>query len=164
MHISSLKVSNYKSFRSSDAIRLSKGFNIIVGKNNSGKTALAEASTLSISDKPHRSRETVPYRGASHSEKSSVDVKLRLSGDEIRRLLVDRGGSIEIPANQNRDDNPAVALKNFFQGLEENNSIKAKVYSGRVDDSESWQGAARITVDEKNRSLEPSGGWYARSY
>jgi predicted ATPase len=60
MFISKFQVTNYKSFRSSEQIKFTQGFNIIVGRNNAGKTALIEALSLQFTDKPHRSVQTVP--------------------------------------------------------------------------------------------------------
>lgn len=40
MRISSFRISNYKSFIDSGEINLSPGFNVIIGQNNVGKTAL----------------------------------------------------------------------------------------------------------------------------
>ena len=55
MHISKLKIESYKSFHFSDDLNLKPGFNVIVGQNNAGKTALVEALSLDFSDIPHLS-------------------------------------------------------------------------------------------------------------
>jgi AAA15 family ATPase/GTPase len=52
MYISRFQLLNYKSFRDSGVLEFQPGINIIVGANNSGKTALLEA--LSLSFKPAR--------------------------------------------------------------------------------------------------------------
>ena len=43
MYIKSLQIENYKSFGQSTKITFSKGFNVVIGKNGVGKTALLEA-------------------------------------------------------------------------------------------------------------------------
>jgi predicted ATP-dependent endonuclease of OLD family len=53
MYISGIEINSYKSFLKSALIEFSPGINLIVGVNNSGKTALLEALTLKIKDKPH---------------------------------------------------------------------------------------------------------------
>lgn len=58
MYISRLQLLNYKSFRDSGVLEFQPGINIIVGANNSGKTALLEALSLSFKDIPHRSLKT----------------------------------------------------------------------------------------------------------
>ncbi len=55
MHLSSFRVTNYKSFHDSEKVHFEPGFNVIVGRNNVGKTALSEAISLRFLDKPHRS-------------------------------------------------------------------------------------------------------------
>jgi len=52
MFISSFQINSYKSFRSSGEIRFTPGFNIVVGRNNAGKTALMEALSLQSTSKP----------------------------------------------------------------------------------------------------------------
>lgn len=60
MRIASFKITNYKSFRATDEAVLAEGFNVIVGPNNVGKTAMVEALGLHFSHKPHRSLSTAP--------------------------------------------------------------------------------------------------------
>ncbi len=78
MHVSRFRITNYKSFRDSREVSLSPGFNVIVGANNAGKTALAEALSLRYSDKPHRSLDTVPRLSASPDPVSQVEVAFEL--------------------------------------------------------------------------------------
>ena len=59
MRIENFRVVNYKSFADSGEMRLKPSFNVIVGRNNVGKTALAEAVSLRFQAKPHRSLKTV---------------------------------------------------------------------------------------------------------
>jgi len=87
VHLSSFRVSNYKSFRDSKKVRLEPGFNVVVGANNAGKTALAEALSLKYSDKPHRSFETVPVPSASPDPVSQVEVAFELSREEFLEVL-----------------------------------------------------------------------------
>ena len=65
MRISKFKLKNFISFYDEYAedIELGSGVNFIVGKNNSGKTALLDALCLRRPRAPHRSVETIPTRG-----------------------------------------------------------------------------------------------------
>lgn len=54
MYLSKIRVKNYKSFNDSGKIEFKQGINIIVGQNNSGKTALLEALELNFIDNPHK--------------------------------------------------------------------------------------------------------------
>ncbi len=60
MYLSSFRIENYKSFRTTDVISLTPGFNVIVGQNNAGKTALVEALSLTGGNVPHRSLIALP--------------------------------------------------------------------------------------------------------
>ena len=60
MHIANIQVDNYKSFLSSETIEFMPGFNVIIGPNNAGKTALIEALSLRFNNWPHRSIQTAP--------------------------------------------------------------------------------------------------------
>jgi predicted ATPase len=56
LHISSIQIENYKGFIQSEEIHFTPGFNVIVGANNAGKTALIEALSLKFQNKLHRNR------------------------------------------------------------------------------------------------------------
>lgn len=60
MHISTFRLENYKSFRATQEVKLMPGFNVIVGQNNAGKTALMEALSFGGGNKPHRSLKSAP--------------------------------------------------------------------------------------------------------
>jgi recombinational DNA repair ATPase RecF len=55
MYIKKLQVYNYKSYFDSGVMEFTPGVNIIVGKNNAGKTSLLEVLTLDFENQPHRS-------------------------------------------------------------------------------------------------------------
>ena len=59
MQISTCQINNYKSFKASDELKFTPGFNVIVGRNNVGKSALIEALSARLSSIPHRSLDTV---------------------------------------------------------------------------------------------------------
>jgi hypothetical protein len=87
VHLTSFRVINSKSFRDSGEVRLGPGFNVVVGANNAGKTALAEALSLRSPDKPHRSPETVPNPSASPDPISQVEVAFELNREEFLGVL-----------------------------------------------------------------------------
>jgi hypothetical protein len=98
MRYSSFQVINYKSYIDSQEVKLSPGYNIIVGQNNSGKTALAQALSLKLTINPHRSLITVPYPNAPlRSPVSSVRISFEIGSDELRRLLSDQIPNFYIP-------------------------------------------------------------------
>jgi AAA15 family ATPase/GTPase len=117
MHISSLKVSNYKSFRNSDEISLSKGFNIIVGKNNSGKTALAEASTTNIPNKPHISENTIPYRNYKNNKESEIDLEIVFEEDEVWKFVVNNFSQINLPIDRSKEGSSRKQAREFVDNI-----------------------------------------------
>lgn len=87
MRISSIRVLNYKSFRDSGQIVLSPGFNVVVGKNDAGKTALVEALSLTFVSKPHRSFAAAPTPRTPVSPISTTELVLTLTPDDIREAI-----------------------------------------------------------------------------
>jgi predicted ATPase len=89
MYISSITIKNYKGFLGETGLELKPGFNIVVGKNNAGKTALLEAASLTFQCRPHRSAKTVPYSNALlENQASVVDCTFELSHLEFKRHLL----------------------------------------------------------------------------
>jgi predicted ATPase len=60
MYLSKFRLLNYKSFQDSGFLEFKPGINIIVGTNNSGKTALLEALSLNFQNEIHKSITTIP--------------------------------------------------------------------------------------------------------
>jgi len=87
MFISSFRVENYKSFLSSKNLVLSPSLNIIVGQNNAGKTALAEALSLNFIDIPHRTIKTVPKRDYPYERISKCYLTYKFAEYEAEILL-----------------------------------------------------------------------------
>lgn len=87
MYVSRFRIFNYKSFRDSGEVRLQPGFNVIVGPNNVGKTALLEALSLRFADRPHRSLATVPTSDSQPDAKSRVQVQFETGRREFVEVL-----------------------------------------------------------------------------
>jgi len=99
MRITSFQIQNYKSFLSSPEVQFLPGFNIIVGKNNVGKTALVEVVSLKFQNKPHKSIKTVPYIGAIPNQISRVNMTFEITGDELKSILADNAPAFTVPIN-----------------------------------------------------------------
>lgn len=97
MYISKFQVENYKSFFSSQEIDLTPGFNVIIGQNNVGKTALLKALSLCFQHKPHRSKKTIPRPGMPSSPDSQVNVAFQLAEYEAEQLLVNSRANFFVP-------------------------------------------------------------------
>lgn len=87
MLLTGLRVQNYKSYFDTGQITLSPGFNVIVGQNNVGKTALVEAASLTLANVPHRSLRTLPTAWTPLNGHSEVAVTFFLEPPESNQLL-----------------------------------------------------------------------------
>jgi len=113
MRIASFKIENYKSFRATEEIRLSPGFNVVVGQNNVGKTALVEALSLRFGANQHRSLETIPVRDAPVSGASTVTLTFEFSRDEILQQMA-RMGNFFFPAGPGSTVEVAEAIEQWI--------------------------------------------------
>lgn len=95
MYISSIQIKNYKGYRDSARLDLNTGINIVVGKNNAGKTALLEALSIKFPVNPHRSLLTKPSPSRSPSPISTIDFTFILTKDELINILIDAQGNTE---------------------------------------------------------------------
>src|SRR2546426_77831 len=87
MHIATFRIENYKSFRATDVVNLTPGFNVVVGQNNVGKTALVEALSLTAGSKPHRSLKSLPSPTTPLQGNSLIDASFALSKAELIDIL-----------------------------------------------------------------------------
>lgn len=88
MHLKNVVIENYKSFLGPQTIEFSPGFNVLVGANNAGKTALLELISLKFENRAHRSLETIPQKGGiSNLGTSSVQINWTISTQQLRQLL-----------------------------------------------------------------------------
>src|SRR5712671_5827443 len=99
MHIQACRVKNYRSFRDSGDIRFAPGFNLIVGPNNVGKTALLNALELqSFGSIPHRDP-TIP-RGVTTDPNSWMSVEVVTTGPEVRSRILSTNATFAIPITE----------------------------------------------------------------
>ncbi|MBW4425899.1 MAG: ATP-binding protein [Nostoc desertorum CM1-VF14] len=87
MFIKKLQVFNYKSYLDSGLMEFSPGINIIVGRNNAGKTSLLEVLTLEFENHPHRSLKTLPNKLSSIQEESKIQITLNIDKEEVRSFI-----------------------------------------------------------------------------
>ncbi len=118
MHIASFRVKNFKCFRDTGEVDLDRGFNVITGKNNSGKTALAQCLSLTIENKPHRSLITKPTESYPLSDPSRVELRLALTSDEFVEIALHLGSKFLLPRNPNApvDEQVASLMDAFSSG------------------------------------------------
>lgn len=84
MYITKIIIENYKSFWESGEINFKKGINLIVGKNNSGKTALLEALSLNYDPKKiHKSPISLPQKNTPISKEINIELHLKIENQNI---------------------------------------------------------------------------------
>jgi len=119
MYLSKFQLFNYKSFLDSGLLEFTPGINIIVGQNNSGKTALLEALALNFDNVPHRSIKTLPSSSSRIDDKSRVKISLTFTKDEFI-LFLDQlpPQSIGIPLPDTHTLTPDIVGKKFKEWLD----------------------------------------------
>ena len=105
MRITKVKLDNYVCFYNAPEFQLRPGINFVVGKNNSGKTALLNAlredgTRLARSDFAHRSADTVLNTDLSsdRGHRGGFEVMFHLSETDMKRDLEARREPLMLPS------------------------------------------------------------------
>ena len=98
MRISRVKLNNYVCFYDAPEFELGPGINFVVGKNNSGKTALLDVLSIASKGEAHRSAATLSVRNplAPISNESSFEIELEFDEREMLQILRKRGDTFHI--------------------------------------------------------------------
>ncbi len=97
MYISRFQFNDYKSIYKSDDIELTTGVNLIVGKNNAGKTALLEGLGLRFSQNLYRSSKVRRKVDPTDRPTSSATISITITRDELWSILRDTPGRFGVP-------------------------------------------------------------------
>ena len=92
MHIKWLELSNYKSFRKKSRIEFAPGMNLIVGKNNSGKSTILEGLSMRLGHHPHKSLTAQPTFGYPVDPWCVAGIQIEFSGAELKPALLRGNG------------------------------------------------------------------------
>lgn len=123
MRITGLRIVNYKSFDDSGWIKFSEGFNVVVGKNSSGKTALLEA--FRVTRTPHRPHRFLTLRrDEPPNPRSTFDVEVAFSESELRDAYLRLGTTIDFPVTFPEGESQQLelgqkAVANFFESKQQ---------------------------------------------
>ncbi|HYW20132.1 MAG TPA: AAA family ATPase [Nodularia sp. (in: cyanobacteria)] len=71
----------------SGLMEFTPGINIIVGRNNAGKTSLLELLTLKFENQPHKSLKTLPTKSSLIKEGSKIELSVLIEKQELRTFL-----------------------------------------------------------------------------
>lgn len=147
MRIDSIRITNFKCFAATDEILLSTGFNVIVGQNNAGKTALVQALGVRFDDVPHRSLDTARTPTAWVDPMSEVVIALELERDELAEIVLnDLHNYVHVPVKNIGKDN-VERVQPFIQAYlsSERHLIRATFADGEVQ----WGTLAAYDLSEQ---------------
>jgi predicted ATPase len=135
MYLSKFQLLNYKSFRDSGVLEFKPGINIIVGANNSGKTALLEALSLKFQNYIHKSLTTFPSPSDVINTYSGYQLSLTVKKETILPFIEKLSESrsditfITIPDGYNEIGYFHQSLEDFFnkENLKKDIEIQIRV-------------------------------------
>jgi AAA15 family ATPase/GTPase len=117
MKIVKIQIENYKSFFNPTKMIFSPGFNIIVGKNNSGKTALTEILSLDFEDHPHKSPTTLPNERTSIKNlRSKIILTIEINHKELQEIISNEGKDFFL-VRRRHDVADLTEIKNFKESF-----------------------------------------------
>lgn len=137
MIIKSIKIINYKSFSESKEIIFHKGYNIIVGTNNTGKSSLLEVLKLDFKSCPHLSEETKPNILLKADPNSIIEVEIETSIDDIYDFYL-RNNKKKLYFPFFKKHNAEINKKIYEKFFNENSLLlfKFKILNNEVIDAE----------------------------
>jgi hypothetical protein len=145
VYITSAKIRSYKNFLETQTFHLSPGFNVIVGQNNAGKTALIEALSLGFENVPHRSLATVPNRMVSPPGPSAVEMQILFDKKELLEIFADSLKSVVIFLRKNETSR---AVIQFPKAILDDPRLNFQ-YTGQRIFREAWfQGYGKLSDSE----------------
>lgn len=119
MWAKSIRIKNYKSITDSKTLDLGSDFNFLLGKNNSGKTAIIEAFNLNhISDNRHRDL-NIPKDAAS-TDRVTIEICVKVEPDELFNAATQSSEIVNIPISSRENQMAEQVWKKAFcdDGLE----------------------------------------------
>lgn len=87
MRIKNITIKNYKCFGSVGPCELSEGINIVVGKNNSGKSSFLELASVDFFNIPHANLTSKPEFHTSLDSMSVAHLEFELTQEDFRHFI-----------------------------------------------------------------------------
>jgi energy-coupling factor transporter ATP-binding protein EcfA2 len=112
MRLRKIRVEGFQSFSDSGDVEFEEGFNLIIGQNNSGKSALLRAMLPQLPDDRHRTPECwedfkLP--------RPKITFVIEASGAEIRDWVLRSAKAQEIPIVEEEFDNFVITIDEFLK-------------------------------------------------
>jgi predicted ATP-dependent endonuclease of OLD family len=123
------------------------GVNIIVGKNNVGKTSLLEVLTLDFEDQQHRSLKTLPNKGVTLEEESKIAIIWEISTEEVRNFIKQFSPNVGIPALKGVS---SIGSKDQYQYEDEDQNE----YEPQEDPEDQFERYMSEALQQFNKKLE----------
>lgn len=111
MRLRKFQVQDFQSFSDSGEIDFADGFNLIIGQNNAGKSALLRAMLPAIPDDRHR---TPAAWESFRLRRPKTTFGIEVSGSELRDSVLRIGGSHFIPIRENEPREIQGVMEEFF--------------------------------------------------
>lgn len=112
MRLLQARIRGFQSFSDSGELDFSEGINLIIGQNNSGKSALLRAFLPSLTDDRHR---TPNKWQDEYLERPEVNLKIGASGPEVRDWIIRVGGQTYVPTNQSDERKASKWISELFE-------------------------------------------------
>lgn len=133
MQISTCQINNYKSFKASDELKFTPGFNVIVGRNNVGKSALIEALSARLSSIPHRSLDTVKKADSPINQQSTATLTFIVEPEECVSILA-KEGHFFVPGNEHQ--NADLTAGQFLDYVSKPVTLRCRFADGNFSNTE----------------------------
>ena len=140
MFIASFQLRNYKSFLDSQELKLFQGINLVVGQNNSGKSALLEGLSLTFENKPYRDSTQKTTANERREQESNAIVSFTVEREELWGILREIPGQFLVPLPE---DN--IRIDVAFRNQPEENGVGP--YMERLLANQEVEGA-RIWIED----------------
>lgn len=122
MLITKFELKNFMAFQDSGILHFGSGINVVIGRNNVGKSAFLKALSLRIDNQPHKSIMTVPDKnGISRLGRSEMQITLSFDKSVIKKLITQSDGTILIPSAGGHD---LEQHKNFIEWLKRDENVE----------------------------------------
>ena len=112
MSLTKARVRGFQSFSDSGEVEFLDGINLVIGQNNSGKSALLRALLPTLPDDRHRSPEKWETFRLGPPQ---IDFTITASGSEMRDWTLRFGSHLHIPVASPPDQNAVAFLDEFFR-------------------------------------------------